>query len=64
MSPAVRTIFTGRMGAVDERLIAEGRLHVLADPGQLELRKREAPAGVLHPRDPQLLTDAALGAAV
>ena len=59
----VYTIFTGRMGAVDERLIDEARLHVLTDPGGFELRKREAPAGVLHPRDPQLLTDAALGAA-
>src|SRR6185503_5801941 len=35
------TIFSGRMGAVDERLIATGRLRVLSDPSGLELRKRE-----------------------
>ncbi len=57
----VFTTFAGRMGGVDEALIAEGRLHVLADPGTLLLRKREAPIGVLHPRDPQLLVDAVLG---
>lgn len=57
----VFTTFTGRMGGVDEALIAEGRLRVLEDPAELPLRKREAPAGVLHPRDPALLTDAVLG---
>ena len=40
------------MGGVDEELIADGRLRVLDDPATLELRKREAPIGVLHPRDP------------
>jgi predicted glycosyltransferase len=59
----VYTIFTGRMGAVDERLIDEGRLRPLTDPAAIELRKREAPVGVLHPRDPQLLADAVMGAA-
>ncbi len=57
----VFTTFTGRMGGVDEALIAEGRLRVLEDPATLELRKRTTPIGVLHPRDPQLLVDAALG---
>ena len=38
----VYTIFSGRMGAVDERLIAEGRLRPLVDPGALELTKRVA----------------------
>jgi predicted glycosyltransferase len=57
----VFTTFTGRMGGVDEELIAEGRLQVLADPAALVLSKRDAPVGVLHPRDPQLLVDAALG---
>jgi predicted glycosyltransferase len=56
----VFTTFTGRMGGVDEALIAAGRLRVLDDPAALELRKRDAPVGVLHPRDPQLLVDAAL----
>jgi predicted glycosyltransferase len=59
----VYTIFTGAMGAVDERLIAEGKLRVLEDPYAIELAKREAPTGALNPRDPQLLADAALQAA-
>ena len=59
----VRTIFSGRMGAVDERLIAEGRLSELGDPGELELRKREAEPGPVHPRDPAILVDGALEAA-
>ncbi len=58
----VFTTFAGRMGGVDEALIAEGRLQVLTDPATLPLRKREAPVGVLHPRDPELLVDAVLGA--
>ena len=58
----VFTTFTGGMGGVDEALIAAGRLRVLDDPPGLELRKRETPVGVLHPRDPQLLVEGALGA--
>ncbi len=58
----VFTTFAGRMGGVDEALIAEGRLRVLADPAELELRKRETPIGVLRRRDPELLVEAALGA--
>jgi uncharacterized protein len=59
----VYTIFSGRIGAVDERLMAEGVLRELADPAALELRKRSEPAGVRNPRDPQELADAALEAA-
>jgi uncharacterized protein len=59
----VFTTFAGRMGGVDEALIAEGRLRVLDDPAALELRKRTTPVGVLRPRDPQLLVDAVLAAA-
>lgn len=58
----VYTIFSGEMGAVDERLIAEGLLRELPDASALELRKRADPAGVQNPRDPQLLADAVLGA--
>jgi hypothetical protein len=58
----VYTIFSGEMGAVDERLIAAGELQVLTDPTALELRKRERPAGVQHPRDPQILADAVMRA--
>jgi uncharacterized protein len=56
------TIFSGRMGAVDERLIAAGLLRPLADPAGLDLRKREAGPGVRNPRDPALLVEAVLGA--
>jgi predicted glycosyltransferase len=58
----VFTTFTGRMGGVDEALIAAGRLQVLADPAALELRKRSLPVGVRHPRDPAPLVAGALGA--
>ena len=58
----VYTIFAGEMGAVDERLIAGGMLRPLSDPAEIELTKREAGTGPLHPRDPQLLADAVLGA--
>jgi predicted glycosyltransferase len=56
------TIFSGRMGAVDERLIETGRLRVLADPSGLALRKRETEPGVREPRDPQVLVDGILQA--
>ena len=59
----VYTIFSGRMGAVDERLVADGRMTQLADPAALELVRREGTAGPQQPRDPQLLADAVLGAA-
>jgi predicted glycosyltransferase len=60
LGTAVYTIFSGTMGAVDERLIAEGRLHPLTDPYEIELVKREAAAGPASPRDPQLWVDAVL----
>ena len=56
------TTFTGRMGGVDEALISEGRLQVLAGAEGLPLRKRETPVGVLHERDPGILVAGALGA--
>ncbi len=58
----VFTTFAGRMGGVDEDLIAAGRLRVLTDPAELPLRKRESPIGVLNPRDPGLLVEGVLGA--
>jgi uncharacterized protein len=58
----VFTTFAGRMGGVDEDLIASGRLRVLSDPTELPLRKRETAVGVLNPRDPELLVEGALGA--
>ena len=59
----VYTIFSGQMGAVDERLMGQGLLLELADPQALELRKRAEPAGVRNPRDPRALVDAIMGAA-
>jgi hypothetical protein len=50
------------MGAVDERLIADGRLAPLGDPDELRLVKREAGDGARHPRDPDLLVDGILEA--
>jgi hypothetical protein len=58
----VFSTFSGRMGGVDEALIADGRLQVLADPAALELRKRDSPVGVRHPRDAAVLVEGALGA--
>jgi predicted glycosyltransferase len=58
----VFTTFTGRMGGVDEALIADGRLRVLADPAALDLRKRDSPVGVRNPRDAAPLVAGALGA--
>jgi len=56
------TIFTGRFGAIDERLIADGRLRPLHSPAELELEKRDSAAGVQHPRDPQVLVAGIMGA--
>jgi predicted glycosyltransferase len=58
----VYTTFSGRMGGVDEELIAEGRLRVLEDPAELELAKRTTPVGVLNRRNPAMLTAAVLAA--
>jgi uncharacterized protein len=54
----VYSTFEGRLGALDERLLAEGRLRKLLDPEALDLRKRapaSAPPRVR--RDPRLLVD-------
>lgn len=54
----VFTTFAGRMGAVDERLIAEGRLRVLADAEGLEIPPRGASeAPPRRRRDPALLVE-------
>jgi predicted glycosyltransferase len=54
----VYSTFEGRMGAVDERLISEGRLLKLSSPEQLELRRRKdstSPPRIR--RDPGVLVD-------
>jgi predicted glycosyltransferase len=58
----VYTIFSGAMGAVDERLIADGRLRVLRDASDLKLHKRRTKPRVLNPRDPEILVEGVLGA--
>ena len=60
----VFTVFEGRLGAVDEGLIADGRLQRLSSPDQVAVVKRAA--GEERPprvrRDPQLLVDLLLSA--
>jgi predicted glycosyltransferase len=51
----VYTTFEGRLGAVDEQLLEEGRLLRLSDPSQVELVKRAGPAGERIRRDPREL---------
>jgi predicted glycosyltransferase len=53
----VWTTFEGRLGAVDERLIAEGRLRRLQRAEDLVLTKRAPSGGERVRRDPALLTD-------
>ena len=48
----VYTIFSGRMGAVDEGLIAAGLLRPLDDAGAIELSSATASPAPAHPRDP------------
>jgi predicted glycosyltransferase len=55
------TTFAGELGAVDEMLIREGRLRVLASPAGLELSKRAIRAE-RPTRDPSLLLDLMLSA--
>jgi predicted glycosyltransferase len=55
----VFTVFEGRLGAVDEHLIADGRLRRLTRADQVELHKRADSGGDTERlrRDPQLLVD-------
>jgi predicted glycosyltransferase len=53
----VYTVFGGRLGAVDEKLIAEGKLRPLTDPAAIELRKREPGSFERVRRDPAELLD-------
>jgi hypothetical protein len=61
----VYTTFEGRLGALDERLIAEGRLRKLLDPATLELSKRDPAASQPRVRrDPRVLLDLLLSALI
>ncbi|MBM2822643.1 MAG: hypothetical protein HW413_1389 [Thermoleophilia bacterium] len=57
----VYTTFAGQLGAVDEALIADGRLRPLRSADDLELSKR-APGSVVAGRDPAVLLDLLLSA--
>jgi uncharacterized protein len=58
----VYTTFAGRLGAVDEALIRDGRLRPLTTPDDLDVRKREHGGGARVRRDPRLLLDLLLSA--
>jgi predicted glycosyltransferase len=58
----VYTTFEGRLGAVDERLLAEGRLRRLTDPGEIVLERRGAQGGLRTRRDPHELVTLLLSA--
>ena len=54
----VYTTFQGKLGAVDEGLIAEGRLRMLTDPDELMLGRRTEGAGSPRVRrDPRVLIE-------
>jgi predicted glycosyltransferase len=53
----VYTTFGGRLGAVDEMLLREGRLRRLTDPAELDLSKRRASGSDRIRRDPALFLD-------
>ena len=58
----VYTTFEGRLGAVDERLLSEGRLRKLVDPGEISLERRRAHGGLRVRRDPGELVTLLLSA--
>ena len=59
----VYTTFEGKLGAVDERLLAEGRLRRLDDPSAVRVEKR---SGIRRPSasaaTPRILVDLLLSA--
>ena len=57
----VYTTFAGRIGAVDEELLRDGRLRALSSADELVLEKRGTTAPRVE-RDPALLLDLLLGA--
>jgi uncharacterized protein len=58
----VYTTFEGRLGAVDERLLEEGRLRKLANPEEIVLEPRAAHGGLRTRRDPRELVTLLLSA--
>src|SRR3954470_4950283 len=58
----VFTTFEGKLGAVDEALLREGRLRKLEDPGQIQIARRQTNAGLRVRRDPRQLVTMLLAA--
>jgi predicted glycosyltransferase len=58
----VYTVFSGRLGGVDEQLIREGRLRVLTDPRSIDIRKRSDDATARVRREPRRLLEILLPA--
>jgi uncharacterized protein len=58
----VYTTFEGRLGAVDEALLREGRLRKLEDPGQIEVERRSERSALRIRRDPRELVTLLLSA--
>lgn len=58
----VWTTFAGRLGAIDEQLLADGRLKLLDDLSTLNLVKRSGVGSDRVRRDPRVLAELAIGA--
>jgi len=58
----VFTTFEGRLGAVDEALLREGRLRRLDDPATIQVQRRPANGGLRVRRDPRELVTLLLSA--
>jgi uncharacterized protein len=58
----VYTTFEGRLGAVDEALLAEGRLRRLEHPEEVEIERRTVDGGLRVRRDPRELVKMILSA--
>jgi predicted glycosyltransferase len=58
----VFTTFEGRLGAVDEALLRDGRLRKLDDPGQIQVERKPATEGLRVRRDPRELVTMLLAA--
>jgi len=41
LNTPVYTLFSGKMGAIDTHLIAEGRMKKLTDPEQIDIKKKD-----------------------
>jgi predicted glycosyltransferase len=58
----VYTTFAGKLGAVDERLLQEGRLRKLSNPDEVSLEKRHEGTATRVRRDPRELLKLLLSA--